>query len=47
MFNILRLEIQSDWNRLENGYLLAEICGYSTETAYNIPLTVYVNIVVQ
>jgi len=47
MFNILRLQIQSDWNRLENGYFLAETCGYSTEMAYNIPLTAYVNIVAQ
>jgi len=37
MFNVLKLHI-----RLENGYLLAETCGYNTDKAYNITVTVYV-----
>jgi len=42
MFTALRLHI-----RLENGYLLAETCAYSTDKAYNTTVTVYVNIVAQ
>jgi hypothetical protein len=47
MFNVLRLQVQSAWNQLENGYLLVETCGYSTDKAHNIIVTVYVNIEAQ